>query len=71
MPNRWPPSTPKKIGLKCRIPETLYNEVKVLLLDPVHFRVGYGDLSALATALFQRWVDEQRAAYTEEKKAND
>ena len=63
MPNRWPPSTPRKIGLKCRIPERLYNEVKVLLLDPVRLRVGYGDLSALATHLFQRWVDEERKKF--------
>jgi len=68
MPNRWHKPGSHKVGIKCRIPEQLYHEVKVLLLDPVRLRVGYGDLSALATHLFQQWVDEQRAAFQKESK---
>ncbi len=56
----------KKVGIKVRIPAQLHAKVALLLFDPLHGRVHYGDWTSLMTALLQRWVDE-----TQQSKGNN
>lgn len=62
----------RKVGLKIRIPEPLYQQIHLLLLDPMRGRVRNGAWTRLSTELYQRWVNEQisqqRAADTKGKK---
>lgn len=42
------------------IPESLANEIEVLLCDPLSGEVRYGAWSDLATRLFKDWLERQR-----------
>lgn len=47
------------------LPERTYNEVKILLADPLAGgRVRYGAMSSLVTELITRWLNERRATHT-------
>ena len=49
---------PKKV--KVSIPESVFNQVHLLLLDPLRARTRYGSMSKLMTNLMRTWLDDQR-----------
>ena len=49
---------PKKVTVS--IPESVFNQVHLLLLDPTRARTRYGTMSGLVTALFREWLDGKR-----------
>ena len=42
------------------IPESVFNQVHLVLLDPLRARTKYGTMSRLVTTLFREWLDEKR-----------
>lgn len=58
MPKPFLTDRPK--SLTVMIPESLYNKVQLLLLDPTRARTKYKARSALVTSLLRDWVENQR-----------
>jgi len=54
---------PKKVTVS--LPESLHQQVHLLLLDPLHARTRYGTLSGLMTTLLRDWIDKQRKENTD------
>ncbi len=42
------------------IPESITNEIEVLLCDPISGEVRYGSWSDLVTKLLKEWLEKQR-----------
>jgi len=49
---------PKKVTLS--LPTSVFNQVHLLLLDPLRARTKYGELSGLVTSLLYKWLEDQR-----------
>jgi len=49
---------PKKVTLS--LPTSVFNQVHLLLLDPLRARTRYGKLSGLVTSLLYKWLEDQR-----------
>ena len=56
---------PKKVTIT--LPESVFNQVHLLLLDPVRARTKYGALSSLATSLFRNWLEKQRKEASDDR----
>ena len=49
---------PRKVTLS--LPTSVFNQVHLLLLDPLRARTRYGELSGLVTSLLYKWLEDQR-----------
>jgi len=54
------PFAEKRKAITVMVPESLFIEVKLLLLDPKTSRVRYGAMSNLLTQMLAGWVEDKR-----------
>ncbi len=52
--------TDRPVKFQASIPESLHNQIHLLLLDPLRARTRYGAFSKLITKLLYDWLREQR-----------
>jgi len=64
MPRGKKPLDIPKRELRLFIPEYLYNEIQVLLLDPFTMKPKYGEISKVGERLFTHWVKEVQSKGT-------
>jgi hypothetical protein len=67
-----PYTTPRKLHpLSVKIPRALFDEVRILALDPSTGQARYGFWSRTITMLIRRWLDEQRSPHPAPIDAHD
>lgn len=60
MPRGRIPNDDRPAKVTINLPQSLYNQLVILFLDPMTKRAKYGALSNLATRLLKEWLDDQQ-----------